>query len=59
MAKIPVINTSPLIFLSKGNYLDLLKLISPEIIVPKAVATKIEAYGINDITPKHLWKRNG
>lgn len=54
MAKLPAVDTSPLIFLSKSGYLDLLQLISPEIIVPKAVATEIEAYGLNDITVQAL-----
>ena len=56
MAKLPAVNTSPLIFLSKSGYLNLLQLISPEIIVPQAVATEIEAYGTNDITAKALAK---
>lgn len=56
MAKLPAVNTSPLIFLSKSDYLDLLQLISPEIIVPQAVAREIEAYGTNDITAQALAK---
>ena len=56
MAKLPAVNTSPLIFLSKSGYLDLLQLISPEIIVPQAVATEVEAYGTNDITAQALAK---
>ena len=39
-----------------SGYLDLLQLISPEIILPQAVATEIEAYGTNDITAKALAK---
>ena len=58
MAKLPVIDTSPLIFLSKSGYLDLLQLISREIIVPKAVANEIEAYGINDITNQKVRETN-
>ena len=54
MAKLSIINTSPLIFLSKGGYLELLQLLSPEIIVPKAVAEEIKAYGTNDITAQAL-----
>ena len=54
MAKLPVIDTSPLIFLSKGGYLDLLQLVSPEIIVPRAVAREIESYGKNDVTAQAL-----
>lgn len=33
MAEFPAINTSPLIFLTKGSCLDLLQIISPSIIV--------------------------
>ncbi|NEP37507.1 DUF3368 domain-containing protein [Moorena sp. SIO3B2] len=50
MAELPAINTSPLIFLTKGSCLDLLQIISPSIIVPQAVATEIQAYGETDVT---------
>ncbi len=50
----PAINTSPLIFLSKGSFLHLLQIISPEIIVPQAVATEIQAYGETDVTAMAL-----
>jgi predicted nucleic acid-binding protein len=50
----PAINTSPLIFLSKGGFLNLLQTVSPEIIVPQAVASEIQAYGETDITAKAL-----
>ncbi|GAB1541155.1 hypothetical protein NUACC21_38250 [Scytonema sp. NUACC21] len=53
-AAFPAINTSPLIFLTKGNFLHLLQTISPEIIVPQAVATEIQAYGETDITAQAL-----
>lgn len=54
MAEIPAINTSPLIFLTKGGFLELLQLVSPEIIVPGAVATEIQAYGATDATAQAL-----
>ena len=50
MAETPAIDTSPLIFLTKGDLLDLLLLFSPEIIVPQTVATEIKAYGYEDVT---------
>ncbi len=50
MAESPAINTSPLIFLSKANLLNLLQIVSPQIIVPEAVATEIQAYGETDVT---------
>ncbi len=50
MAERPAINTSPLIFLTKGCFLHLLQIVSPEIIVPQAVATEIQAYGEIDVT---------
>ncbi|BCL38544.1 DUF3368 domain-containing protein [Nostoc sp. MS1] len=50
MAELPAINTSPLIFLTKGGEVDLLRLISPSIIVPSAVATEIREYGETDVT---------
>jgi predicted nucleic acid-binding protein len=50
VAELPAVNTSPLIFLSKGGFLDLLQLLSATIVVPKAVATEIAAYGKDDPT---------
>ncbi len=50
MVEHPAINTSPLIFLTKGGFLDLLQIISPEMIVPAAVASEIQAYGETDVT---------
>ncbi|MHC5724133.1 MAG: DUF3368 domain-containing protein, partial [Nostoc sp.] len=50
MAELPVINTSPLIFLTKGGFLDLLLLMGSSIIVPDAVAAEIQAYGEIDVT---------
>lgn len=52
----PAINTSPLIFLTKGGFLHLLQIVSPEIIVPQAVSTEIQAYGETDITAFTLAK---
>lgn len=54
MAELPAVNTSPLIFLSKGGFLDLLQLLSATIIVPQAVATEIVAYGKDDPTAQAL-----
>ncbi len=50
MAELPAINTSPLIFLTKGGFVNLLLLISPSIIVPSAVAAEIQEYGEIDVT---------
>lgn len=50
MVEHPAINTSPLIFFTKGGFLDLLQIVSPEIIVPAAVASEIQAYGETDVT---------
>ncbi|MEH2364038.1 hypothetical protein [Nostoc sp.] len=52
MAELPAINTSPLIFLTKGGFLDLLLLMGSSIIVPDAVAAEIQAYGEIDVTVK-------
>ena len=54
MAESPAINTSPLIFLSKANLLNLLQIVSPQIIVPEAVAIEIQAYGETDVTAQTL-----
>lgn len=43
-----------MIFLSKGNYLELLKILGETIIVPKGVADEIKTYGEDDITYQQL-----
>lgn len=48
VAERAVVNASPLIFLSRAGLLDLLQLLSSEIIVPEIVATEIEVRGKND-----------
>ncbi|WP_233258436.1 hypothetical protein [[Phormidium] sp. ETS-05] len=55
MAKFPAINTSPLIFLSKANLLNLLQIVSSKIIVPEAVATEILAYGVVGLAPSYVF----
>lgn len=54
MTKSPAIDASPLIFLSKAGLIDLLQILSGEIIVSLAVAREIQAYGDEDITAKTL-----
>jgi len=54
LVKLAVINTSPLIFLSKAGLVDLLQVLSPEIVVPTAVCNEIYAYGEDDVTAKAL-----
>ncbi len=44
MVERPAINTSPLIFLTKGSFLNLLQVVSQEIVVPEAVATEIQLF---------------
>ena len=48
MAESAVVNASPLIFLSRAGLIDLLQLISVEVIVPESVATEIEVRGKRD-----------
>ncbi|NBD34110.1 MAG: DUF3368 domain-containing protein [Cyanobacteria bacterium] len=54
MTEFPAINTSPLIFLTKGNYLSLLQVVSPKFIVPQVVAAEVQAYGESDVTAQAL-----
>lgn len=57
MLESPVINTSPLIFLTKANQLELLQqVVNKEVLVPIAVEAEIQQYGNEDITTnKSLW----
>jgi predicted nucleic acid-binding protein len=43
--KLAVINASPLIFLSRGNYIELLHSFADRILVPEPVASEIQAKG--------------
>lgn len=54
VAERAVVNASPLIFLSRSGLLDLLQLISSEIIVPEIVAAEIEVRGKSDPTAQAL-----
>lgn len=54
MAESPAINASPLILLTKAGLLNLLQLLSQEIVVPAAVATEIGQYGETDVTAAAL-----
>jgi predicted nucleic acid-binding protein len=56
VAEPAVVNASPLIFLSRAGLIDLLQLISSEVIVPEAVASEIEVRGKSDPTAKILAK---
>ncbi|QYX32262.1 DUF3368 domain-containing protein [Sphaerospermopsis torques-reginae] len=58
MAERPVINASPLIFLSRGGILDLLQLLGDEILVPSAVAVEIQQRGTSDPTVLALTQTN-
>ena len=52
----PVVNASPLIYLSKGGFLDLLQLVGGEIVVPAVVADEINKRGQADPTVQALEK---
>jgi predicted nucleic acid-binding protein len=54
VAEPAVVNASPLIFLSRAGLLDLLQLLSSEIIVPEVVASEIEFRGKSDPTAHAL-----
>jgi predicted nucleic acid-binding protein len=58
VAERPVINASPLIFLSKGGLIDFLQLLGDEILVPSAVAVEIQQRGIDDPTVLALTQTN-
>lgn len=50
VAEPAVVNASPLIFLSRAGLIDLLQLISSEVIVPETVAAEIEVRRESDPT---------
>jgi predicted nucleic acid-binding protein len=50
----PVVNASPLIFLSRGGYLDLLQLAGEQVLVPEPVAEEVRRRGSDDVTVRAL-----
>jgi predicted nucleic acid-binding protein len=54
VAERAVVNASPLIFLTRAALLDLLQVISSEIIVPEIVATEIGMRGVSDPTARAI-----
>lgn len=58
MAELPAINASPLIFLTKAGLINLLQLISKEVIVPATVAAEIMQYGEMDVSAQALAQTN-
>lgn len=54
MASLAVANAFPLILLSRAGRLELMRLVSPEIVVPIPVADEILARGENDLTARAL-----
>jgi predicted nucleic acid-binding protein len=56
VAERPAANASPLIFLSRAELLDLLKIEGKEIVVPIPVAEEIRRRGPDDLTAQALEK---
>lgn len=54
MGEPAVTNASPLIFLARGGYLDLLQLTGDRVLVPAPVAREIRARGSEDVTARAL-----
>lgn len=54
MADAAAVNASPLIFLSKAGLINLLRVISPRVMVPEPVALEIGRRGPDDVTAKPL-----
>ena len=52
MAESAVVNASPLIFLSRAGLINLLQLVSSEVIVREAVAIEIEIRGESEALAK-------
>jgi predicted nucleic acid-binding protein len=54
MIETAVANASPLIYLARTNFLHFLQLAAPEVHIPRAVATEIEARGTSDPAARAL-----
>ena len=58
VAEHAVVNASPLIFLSRAGLIDLLQLVSSEVIVPEAVASEIDIRGKGDPRLQHVTSKS-
>lgn len=56
MAEKPAVNASPLIFLARGDLLNLLKVAGDAVVIPTAVAEEIQRRGPNDPTVQAIKK---
>ena len=56
MAEVCVVNASPLIFLSRGGHLPLLRSVAAQVWVPHAVAEELRVRGADDVTVSQLEK---
>ena len=54
MAEVCVVNASPLIFLSRGGHLPLLRSVAAQVWVPHAVAEELRVRGAEDVTASQL-----
>ena len=54
MVEPAVANASPIIFLARGGYLDLLQLTGARVVVPTSVALEIRRRGAEDVTARAL-----
>ena len=54
MAEVCVVNASPLIFLSRGGHLRLLRSVAAQLWVPRAVAEELRVRGADDVTASQL-----
>jgi len=54
MAEVCVVNASPLIFLSRGGHLPLLRSVAAQVRVPHAVAEELRVRGADDVTARQL-----
>lgn len=51
---VPVTDASPLIFLSKGDFLQLFQVVNEQVLIPAAVAREIQQRGRDDVTARAL-----
>ena len=54
MSKSAVVNASPLIYLARTQFIHLLQLAAPEVLVPRTVVAEIEARGSSDPAARAL-----
>lgn len=58
MVETVIVNASPIIFLSRGKHINLLRYFGSRILVPQSVVTEIARKGMGDVTTRAIFENS-